>query len=187
MGYGISTLYDHSIGNNIEITSELKESVEPNPQPQCSQSINSSPCLDLVSFHVKLSQIRLQTPLLEVSFYCHSWWCNSSLQPCITLFRFITMFCGTDNISRNILHIQSESAEYFVEYCQSHVTLLWIWIMLCTPPGTQQLWFFLKANTSGPYKYMLGKTTSLSGPLRYPPKQLHVGGKWLALWSLQTI
>ena len=33
----------------------------------------------------------------------------------ITLFKFITTFCGTENILQNIL----------VEYCQSHRTLLW--------------------------------------------------------------
>ena len=54
----------------------------------------------------------------------------------ITLFRFLTMFYGTDNIPHNILHIfyiQYEYREYFVEYCQSHRPLLWIWIMLCSP------------------------------------------------------
>ena len=41
------------------------------------------------------------------------------------------MFCGTDIIMQNILHIQWEYEEYFVEYCQSHITLLRFWIMLC--------------------------------------------------------
>ena len=31
----------------------------------------------------------------------------------------------------NIPHIQIECGEYFTKYCQSHITLLWIWIMLC--------------------------------------------------------
>ena len=44
----------------------------------------------------------------------------------ITLFRSITMLCGTNNILQNIPHIQIEYGEYFVEYCQSHITLLWI-------------------------------------------------------------
>ena len=38
----------------------------------------------------------------------------------ITLFRFITSFCGIDNIPRSI-----------PRYCQSHRTLLWIWVMSC--------------------------------------------------------
>ena len=49
----------------------------------------------------------------------------------IRLFKYITMFCWTDNISQNIFHIQYECEEYYVEYCQSNKTLLWIWIMLC--------------------------------------------------------
>ena len=47
----------------------------------------------------------------------------------ITLFRFITMVCGTDNILQNILHIQFECGEYFAKYCQSHITLVQIWMM----------------------------------------------------------
>ena len=31
---------------------------------------------------------------------------------CITLFRFVTVFCGIDNILRIILHIQIEYGEY---------------------------------------------------------------------------
>ena len=40
------------------------------------------------------------------------------------------MLRGTDNFLQNILRIQYEYGEYFMEYCQSHITLLWIWIML---------------------------------------------------------
>ena len=41
------------------------------------------------------------------------------------------MFCGTDNILQNIPHIQFEHEEHSTEYyCESHITLLWIWIML---------------------------------------------------------
>ena len=47
----------------------------------------------------------------------------------ITLFKSITMFCGTDNIPRTIPHYQLICREYFVEYCQSHVlnvgNILW--------------------------------------------------------------
>ena len=42
----------------------------------------------------------------------------------ITLFRPISVFCGTDNIMWNISHIQAE-------YYQFHTTLLWVRIMLC--------------------------------------------------------
>ena len=50
----------------------------------------------------------------------------------ITLFKSITMLCVTHNTPWNIRHIQVECDEYSMEYCQSHKTLLWIWIMLCT-------------------------------------------------------
>ena len=47
-----------------------------------------------------------------------------------TLFKSIKMFCGRiDCILQNILHIQCEFEEYFLEYCQSHNTLLWMWLM----------------------------------------------------------
>ena len=51
--------------------------------------------------------------------------------PCITLFKSITMLCGTDNIIRNIPCIQIGCKEYSTKVCQSHVTMLWIWIILC--------------------------------------------------------
>ena len=40
------------------------------------------------------------------------------------------MFGGIDNILHNIPHIQFECEEYSTKYCQSHIALLWIWIML---------------------------------------------------------
>ena len=40
------------------------------------------------------------------------------------------MLCGSDSIPHNILHIQIECKKYSRGYCQSHMTLLWIWIML---------------------------------------------------------
>ena len=43
------------------------------------------------------------------------------------------MFCGTHNIPHNIFYIQSGCGEYYVEYYQSHETLLWILIMLWSP------------------------------------------------------
>ena len=49
----------------------------------------------------------------------------------VTLFRSIIVFCGTDNILRNIrpfsLNIKNMNS---LEYCQSHITMSWIWIML---------------------------------------------------------
>jgi hypothetical protein len=42
------------------------------------------------------------------------------------LFRSITLLCGIDKIPQKIPHIQIEYGEYFVEYCQSHITLLWM-------------------------------------------------------------
>ena len=45
----------------------------------------------------------------------------------VTLFRSITMFYGTDRL--NVKNFR----KYFVEYCQSQTTLLWIWIMLWCP------------------------------------------------------
>ena len=54
----------------------------------------------------------------QSSYRCY---CNCCQH--ITLFISITMLCGIDSILRNILHIQYE---YFLEYCESHKTLLWI-------------------------------------------------------------
>ena len=66
----------------------------------------------------------------------------------ITLFRSITMLCGTDNILWNILHIQTECGESSAKYCQSHQKLLWIWIILWRV-GNRQIRFvwFSKSNT----------------------------------------
>ena len=35
----------------------------------------------------------------------------------ITLFRSITLFCGTDSFPHHIFHIKIECREYVVEYC----------------------------------------------------------------------
>ena len=56
---------------------------------------------------------------------------NKNALPYITLLRSITMFFETDFILWKILHnIQYECGEYFAKYHQSHITLLWIRIML---------------------------------------------------------
>ena len=44
----------------------------------------------------------------------------------ITLVRSITMFYGITIILHNILHIQTECEVYCVEYCRSHITLIWM-------------------------------------------------------------
>ena len=46
----------------------------------------------------------------------------------MTLFIFITMLCGTDNIPHNItwMIIPGNIKEYFMEYYQSYLTLSWI-------------------------------------------------------------
>ena len=59
------------------------------------------------------------------------YFCLGLVKCLITIFRSITLFCGTNSNPRNIFHIQIECEEYSIEYCQSHITLLWIWIMLC--------------------------------------------------------
>ena len=54
--------------------------------------------------------------------------------PFITLFIFITMLCGTANISWIFSHIWADCGnihEHFIEYWQSRRTLLWTWMMLC--------------------------------------------------------
>ena len=53
---------------------------------------------------------------------------------CITLFKSIKMLCGTYNTPHKILRYFPHLAwmwGIFYEYCQSHRSLLWIWIMLC--------------------------------------------------------
>ena len=48
----------------------------------------------------------------------------------ITLFRSITLLSGL-TILCGILHHSGCMVEYSIEFFRSHVTLLWIWIMLC--------------------------------------------------------
>ena len=59
------------------------------------------------------------------------YFCLGLVKCLITIFRSITLLCGTNSNPRNSFHIQIECEEYSIEYCQSHITLLWIWIMLC--------------------------------------------------------
>ena len=60
------------------------------------------------------------------------------------IIQVITIVCGTDNLMKNIPHLLSEYGEYFVEYCQSHKTLLWIWMMLCTHKINSYDWVYLE-------------------------------------------
>ena len=76
------------------------------------------------------------------------------------------MFCVTDNILLNILHIQFEYGEYSIKYCQSHKTLLWIWIMLCTSTSKKQTlksyFIFIPTITSMTQSLILPYQNSLS-------------------------
>lgn len=60
-----------------------------------------------------------------------SWdaWIHEDLRNYITLFGSITTLCGTDNIPTFRLNVRN-IIDYSMEYCQSHITLLCIWIML---------------------------------------------------------
>jgi hypothetical protein len=59
---------------------------------------------------------------------------NGSSTSDITLFISITMFRGTDNVPRRVFPTfglnMGNIRECSVKSCQSHLTLLWIWIML---------------------------------------------------------
>ena len=55
-------------------------------------------------------------------------WNNLSM--IITLFISMIMSCGTDNIWWNIFHVQTENEEHYAKYRQSHITMLWICVML---------------------------------------------------------
>ena len=44
----------------------------------------------------------------------------------LTLFKFVTMFNEIDNVLWSISHIQFECEEYYAQYYQSHMALLWI-------------------------------------------------------------
>ena len=41
------------------------------------------------------------------------------------------MLCGSNSIVKNIPIFKLECEKYFVNYSQPHITLLWIWIILC--------------------------------------------------------
>ena len=52
--------------------------------------------------------------------------CETRAASPITISRSITMLCGTDNIPHNIPPHSDRMWEYFMDYCQSHITLLWM-------------------------------------------------------------
>ena len=68
-------------------------------------------------------------PLLDA----HSFKATFQLSFHITFFRSITMLYGIDNISQTvpIKFSVGNIWEYYVECCESHRTLLWIWRMSC--------------------------------------------------------
>ena len=71
-------------------------------------------------------------PTTKPCNYAHStcYYSLVDLTPGITLFRSKATLCGTDNILQNISHIPTECDEHYVEYCQSHQTLIIIFANL---------------------------------------------------------
>jgi len=72
-----------------------------------------------------------------------AWPQHTHMKP-IILFKSITWFCGTNSILRNIFHIQSERENTLLKCCQSHITPIWIWMILClehdsTKPNANRL------------------------------------------------
>jgi hypothetical protein len=70
----------------------------------------------------------------------------------ITSFKSITMFCGTYTIQQNVPHIQIECEEY----CMSHITLSWIWMMLCSQTQPMRLCIVVSRICKGPLYRGLG-------------------------------
>jgi len=72
----------------------------------------------------------LQLHTLNLQFHRKVWgsigvWNALIRVHCLSVIEYmITVLCGTDNIPHN------GCGGYSVEYCQFHITLLWIWIML---------------------------------------------------------
>ena len=80
-----------------------------------------------------------QTPwrvMARDAIFLENCWIWQPTSSHITLFRFILVFCRTNNNLQNILHIQSQCEEFSVEYYHSHKTMLWMWIMLYKLPTT---------------------------------------------------
>ena len=79
-------------------------------------------CLDLTTFSISLCIWHVEVPnsvsgsILTLQKKTDEKQNKNGLSNNITLFRSITMLCETDNIMRNILHIQSECEEYFANY-----------------------------------------------------------------------
>jgi hypothetical protein len=77
------------------------------------------------------------------SWFPFLWYLDYTFNAFITLFKAITILCQIESILWNVPHIQPECEEYSIKptmfrkmwkysakYCQSHITLLWLWIML---------------------------------------------------------
>ena len=74
----------------------------------------------VTSLSMLLAQILRNQNKKKSSFLCTN---IEDRLPVVTLFSCITMFCGTAIVQQNI-------RKCFVEYCQFHKTLLWVWIIL---------------------------------------------------------
>jgi hypothetical protein len=104
--------------------------LEPKPLPprnECrcwSAPADKSGRCDQPLTHVALSEIPHQCNVIKLLDYQIYYMIN------IALFRSKIVLCGIDNILRNISHIHVKRGKPFVKYCQSHITLLRIWIML---------------------------------------------------------
>ena len=72
------------------------------------------------------SLLMINIKYLNSIFYI--WVCNKTIEV-ITLFRSIIVLFETYNIPHSIPIYSPHIREYYVAYCQSHITLLWIWIM----------------------------------------------------------
>ena len=116
-----------------------------------SKSSQGSPALVIDSF--KNQRLVNGVPKLNKAYIFgshHSLWPSTSSQvkfeacrrlcQChtfIALFWSILVLCGTDNTLHNISRIILNMENIPAKYCQSHITLLWIWILLCQAKPTQ--------------------------------------------------
>ena len=84
------------------------------------------------------------------------------------------MLCGDWQYYAKYFTIQTECEEYFVEYCQSHITLLWIWIRSCYVLPKERCHF--KALLPYTRPYLLLRYLNVTGTL----------GTVRELWELES-
>ena len=101
------------------------------------RSMLTWPPRGLLLIHLKWPQVN-QRGVVRANSSVKSTKCSN-----ITLFTSITMLCGTNNIPQKIPHIERERGKYSMEYCYSHITMLWIWIMLWNFGLHGTSWLFL--------------------------------------------